>query len=326
MGTSIKEKLSGIKENIFLSKHTTFKIGGPAKYFFLAKTKEDLIRALKTAKNLKMPFFILGGGSNLLVSDKGYGGLVIKIQNQKATLRGVRFASSKILKSEIWAEAGTGLNKVTETCITASLSGLEWAYGIPGTVGGAVYGNSGAFGFRTSDSIKKVEVLDSNTLKTKEFSKEECKFNNKGSIFKKRGNLVILSVTFKLKKGKEVGAKAKEFFNYRKKSHPLNFPSAGCIFKNLKSKIKNQKLLKKFPELKEFNKTKMIPTSYLIDKAGLKGKKIGGAKISEKHANFIINLGKAKASDVKKLINMEKIKVKKVFGVSLEEEVKFLGF
>ncbi len=309
----IKEKLPEIQENIPLAKHTTFKIGGPAKYFYIAKKQKDLVRVIKTAKELKLPFLILGGGSNVLFSDKGYNGLVIKIQTSKIV----------ISNSEIFAEAGALLDKIVRLSLEKSLTGLEWAAGVPGTIGGAVYGNAGAFGSVIGDMVKTVKVLDINNLKIKKFSFKDCRFSSKNSIFKKKKNLIILSVILGLKRGdkKEIQKKIKERLNYRKKNHPLNFPSAGCAFKNQKSKIKNQKLLKIFPQIKEFNKRGMIPASYLIDKCGLKGKKLGKAKISEKHANFIINLGGAKTKDVLKLIKLAKQKVKNKFGVRLEEEI-----
>jgi len=325
---SIKELLPKIKENISLAKYTTFKIGGSARYFFVAGNKEDLIKAIRAAKKLRMLFFILGGGSNVLFSDKGFKGLVIKLQA----------ISYKLEDSSIYAEAGVKLEDVAKLAVKKSLAGLEWAAGIPGTVGGAVYGNTGAFKLVTGDIVKSVEVLDFRTLGIKNFSQKDCKFSPKNTIFKNRKNLIILSVILKLKKGnkKQIQKKIKEYLSYRKKSHPFNFSSAGCAFKNYKLKSspsgslslrsiqKNKKLLKEFPELEKFNKMGMIPASYLVEKSGLKGKKIGGAQISAKHANFIVNLKKAKAKDVIKLIKLAKQKVRKKFGVNLEEEVQII--
>jgi len=315
---NIKKLLPKIQKNISLAKYTTFKIGGPARYFFVAKNKEDLIKAIKTAKKLKLRFFILGGGSNVLFSDRGYRGLIINFQ----------FSIINFQKNgTIYTGAGTKLEDIVKLAARESLTGLEWAAGIPGTAGGAVYGNAGAFNSVTGDIVKSVEVLDFRTLRIKNFSQKDCKFSPKNTVFKNRKNLIILSVVFKLKKGnkKQIQKKIKEYLSYRKKSHPFNLSSAGCMFKNQKSKIKNQKLLKEFPELKKFNKMGMIPASYLVEKSGLKGKKIGDAQISTKHANFIVNLGKAKAKDVIKLIKLAKQKVKKKFGVNLEEEVQIVN-
>ena len=317
----LAEELSGVQENVSLAKYTTFKIGGPARYFFIARAKEDLIKAIKWAKQKKLPFFILGGGSNVLFSDNGYKGIIIKTQNSKLKVQNY---TSKL--KTINAEAGTILNDLVKLSVEKSLTGLEWLAGIPGTVGGAIHGNAGAFWKTMADIIESVEVLDTNNLKIKNISAENCQFANKDSVFKHQKNLVILSAKIKLKKGnkKEIKEKIKEYLKYRRKNHPLNFFSAGCAFKNYIPEIKNQKLLKKFPELVEFGKKGRIPAAYLIEKCGLNDKKIGKAQFSEKHANFIINLGGAKASDVLKLIKLAKEKVKNKFGITLEEEIQYI--
>jgi len=305
-----------IKKNVSLSEFTTIKIGGPADYFFIAENKNGLIKAISYAKGHDLPFFILGGGSNVLFSDKGFRGLVIKIFNTKYY----------ILDTKITAEAGTLLRHIVEAAAENSLAGLEWAAGIPGTIGGAIYGNTGAFGSAIGDSIKNVEVFNAGSGETANFSKADCLFLNKETIFKKKKGLIIISAVFNSERGdkNEIQKKIKENINYRAKSHPLDFPSAGCAFKNQISNLKSQKLINEFPELKQFNEKGVIPASYLIDKCGLKGKKIGGAQISEKHANFIINLGNAKATDVLELINLSKQEVKNKFGVELEEEIQII--
>ena len=305
-----------IKENISLAKHTTFKIGGPARYFCIAKNKKDLIEAIKWAKQKKVPFFVLGGGSNVLALDQGYKGLVIKIQNSKF----------KIHNSEIYAEAGAKLEDLVKLSAKVSLTGLEWAAGIPGTIGGAVYGNAQAFDIKMSDIIKSVEVLDAGTLEIKSLNKKDCQFLEKKSIFKHNKNLIILSVNLELKKGdkKEIQKAVKEHLQIRKKRHP-GFPSAGSIFVNQELRIRNKELLKEFSELRKFNKAGVISSSYLIEKAGLKGIKKGGAKVSEKHAGFIVNTGKAKAKDVLDLIKIIKQKVKSKFGITLKEEIQIIN-
>ena len=313
----IKNLLPGVKENVSLKDYTTFKIGGKAKYFFVAKTKNELINAIKASKQLNLPFFILGGGSNVLFSDKEFKGLVIRVKN-------VKF---KIKNCVINAEAGAPLPLLVQKAQQNSLSGLEWAVGIPGTIGGAVYGNASAFGKAIGDLVKQVEVLDLKTFKIKKLSKKECQFKYKDSIFKHKKNLLIFSVILRLKKGnkEKIKENMKRFLTIRKETQPLNYPSAGCIFKNLgiqNSKLKIKKeLFEKFPELRDFIQKGEIPAGYLIDKAGLKGKRIGDAMVSEKHANFIVNLGNAKTKDVQKLIAHIKKKVKKIFGIELKEEI-----
>jgi UDP-N-acetylmuramate dehydrogenase len=263
----IEKELSGIKKNISLKNFTTFKIGGKARYFFAAKTKEDLIRAIVAAKKAKLPFFILGGGSNILVSDGGFRGLVIKYGQP------LSFYVSK---------------------------GLEWAAGIPGTIQGAVYGNAGAFGKSMKDVVKEVEVFDVKTDKIKVFKNKDCRFSYRNSIFKKNKNLIILSVKIKTKKVN--AGKIKQYLDYKKQNHPWNYPSAGSVFKNPDG----------------------FSAAWLMEVCGLKGKRIGKAEISKKHANFIVNLGGAKEKDVKKLINLAKKSVKKKFKINLQEEIQFL--
>jgi len=257
------------QRNILLRDYTTFKIGGRAKYFFAAKTKTELISAIKLAKEKKLPFFILGGGSNLLVSDRGFNGLVIKF-GQPLSLYVSR--------------------------------GLEWTVGIPGTVQGAVWGNAGAFKKSMKDVVESVEVFNTETGTVKIFKNKDCQFSYRNSIFRKKNNLIILSVKIKLKKNNT--KKIKQYLNYRKKTQPLNFPSAGSIFKNPNG----------------------FSAGELIEKCGLKGKKIGNVKISEKHSNFIVNLGNGKAKEVIKLIKLIKQKIKKKFGIELEEEIVILSY
>lgn len=261
---SILKKLPGIKKNVRLASYTTFKIGGPAQYFFIAKTNDDLIKAIKAAKEENRSYFILGGASNLLVSDEGFKGLVIKAEN----------SSFEIKDNLIKTEAGAKLDDLVKASIKANLTGLEWAVGIPGTIGGAVKVNASAFGHDMKEIVKKI----------------------------KKHQQVILSVELVLKKNGNKNL-VKEHLDYRKKNHPQE-PSAGCIFKNPPGQSAGQ----------------------LIDEAGFKGRKIGKAMVSEKHANFIINLGQAKAEHVIILISLIKQKVRNKFGIQLMEEIQYLGF
>ncbi len=290
----LKKDLPDIRTNVPLKNHTTFRIGGPARFFFIAKTKENLIKAIQAANKNNLPFFILGHGSNLLVCDKGYDGLVIKLQ----------FENCKLQEKSLYAEAGAKLANLVKLSLNRELTGLEWAAGIPGTIGGAIRGNAGAFKKAISDVIKKVEVLDSKNLRFKIYNLSDCKFGYRDSIFKQRKNLIILSAEIKLKIGdkNEIQKKIKEYLNWRRKNQPLNFPSAGSVFKNPKKNSAGK----------------------LIEKCGLKGKKIGKARISEKHGNFIVNLGGARARDVVNLIQLSKKKVKEKFKIELKEEIQYL--
>lgn len=314
----LSEFLPDLQEKVLLKNYTTFKIGGPAKYFFIAKNKEDLILAVKTAKKLKIPVFVMGGGSNILFSDRGFNGLVIKIA----------FLGIKLENGKIYARAGTELSRLANFCVENGFGGMEWAMGVPGTVGGAVFGNAQAFGDKISESVESIEVLDIKNAEIKTLSKEQCKFSLKNSIFKKNKALIILSVIFNLKKDsrQNIQEKIDKCLQHRKIRHPINFPSAGSVFVNPEIKIKNKKILDKYPELAQFNEKGVIPAGYLIQKSGLAGKKIGKAQISELHCNFIINLGGAKAKDVFSLIKLAQKKVKNNFGIFLVPEVRFAGF
>jgi len=301
-----------IQENILLKNYTTFRIGAAARYFIVVRNKSDLTKAIRWAKEKRLPFFILGGGSNLLVADKGFKGLVIKIQNTKY----------KILNTKIITGAGIPLAALVALSAKNSLTGLEWASGIPGTAGGAIFGNAGAFGESIADSVSKVEALDVKSLKFKIYDLRHCGFGYRQAIFKKNRNLIIFSIELRLKKdGRErITAKIKEYLDYRKERHPKE-PSAGSVFKNINFSELSEK---KFPEISQFKERGDIPAAYLVDKCGLKGKIIGGAKISEQHPNFILNFNNAKAKDVEKLIKLAKKKVKKKFGAKLKEEIEYL--
>jgi len=268
-----------------LKNYTTFQIGGPAKYFYIAENKTELIEATKQAKKLKLPFFVLGGGSNLLISDKGFKGLVIKF--------------------------GQPLSLYVS-------KGLEWAVGIPGTIQGAVWSNAGAFKKSMKDIVKEVEVFDTKTGKIKIFKNKNCRFSYRNSIFRKEKNLIILSVKIKSKKSNT--KKIKRYLDYRKKTQPLEFPSAGSIFKNPKNLAAGELL-----DEEDKSSSSAFAAARLIEECGLKGKKIGQAQISEKHGNFIVNLGQAKAKDVVKLIKLAKQKVKNKFGIVLKEEIVILS-
>jgi len=281
------------QENIPLKKYTTFKIGGPAKYFFTAKNKLDLLKAVQEAKIRQLPLFVLGKGSNLLVSDKGYRGLVINVRCQKISVK----------KNIVYVEAGVTLGRLASLALENKLSGLEWVAGIPGTVGGAIFGNAGAFGGSMRDIIELVEVFDTESNIVKEVKNKECHFGYRQSFFKKNRHLIILSCKIKLKKGDrhDIKKEMRECLDYRATHQPQN-PSAGSVFVN----------------------PKRYSARELIDICGLRGRIIGGAQISNIHSNFIINLGKATAQDVLSLIKLIKKMVNKKFKVKLEEEIIFL--
>lgn len=305
-------------ENVLLKNHTTFKIGGLARYFFKAKNKEELINSLRWAKKNKTPFFILGNGSNILVSDKGYNGLVVKIEDRRYKIKTGR-------RTYLLAAAGVSLATLVRNTGKRGLSGLEWASGLPGTLGGAVFGNAGAFGGEMKDNIVWVEALDK-SLRVRKLYKEQCRFGYRTSIFKKRG-WIVLSVKMLLKRGdkKRLQAIARSRIKERKEKGPLEYPNAGSIFKNCDIKKVPKKVVRIFKDVIKKDPFEVIPAAAIIARTGgLIGAKIGNAEVSTKHPNFIVNLGNARATDVIKLIKLVKKKVKNRFEVELEEEIKLL--
>lgn len=309
---------SKIKNNYDLAALTTFKIGGRAEFFLEIKTAAELISALKWSKRNNIQVRWFAGGSNILVKDGKISGLVIKI----------KMADLKIDGNNLVGGAGLTLAKAVKAALANSLSGLEWAAGIPGTVGGAIRGNAGAFGQTIGQAIESVEAIDLKKLSLVCFNREQCEFSHRNSIFKERSELIIYRVRLSLVRGQLESIKNQivNHLKYRANSQPQE-PSAGCIFKNLEYKkvIKQNKKLAEDLAAKGLVRGGKIGVGYLIDQLGLKGKTVGGAKISEKHANFIVNTGKASAQDVKKLINFIKKKVNGKFKIKLEEEIQYFG-
>ena len=278
-----------------LNKYTTFKVGGPCKALVLIKTEDLLLKVINLLKENKEAFFVIGNGSNLLISDKGYDGYVLKLEGD--------FLSIKAEGEEIIAGAGAILSKVCILAKEKGLSGLEFAYGIPGTVGGAIVMNAGAYDGEMSFVVSSVKMLDlDGTIKT--FSNSEMEFSYRNSILKRK-DYIVLSVTYKLvkKDEKEILDKMNDFLEKRRSKQPLNFPSAGSTFKRPKDNFAGK----------------------LIMEAGLKGKRVGGACVSEKHAGFIVNDEGACAKDISDLMKFVINEVKEKFDIELEPEVIKIG-
>lgn len=277
-----------------MKKHTTFKIGGPADIFVKVNDTEELKFVLNLAKNENLPINIIGNGSNVLIKDKGIRGIVLKLN------------FNKIIKEDedtLNIGAGVLLSKLARFAMEEELTGIEFASGIPGSFGGAIYMNSGAYGNEIADKIISTTYIDEN-LEIKTITKEEQEFSYRKSIFQKN-NWIILSGKIKLEKGnkEEIKRKIEEYSKTRKEKQPLNMPNAGSIFKRGEGFI----------------------TAKLIDECGLKGYQIGDAQISTLHAGFIVNKGNATAKDILKLIEYTQEKVKEKFNVNIEPEIRILG-
>ena len=278
-----------------MSRHTTFRIGGPAEVFLMPESYGQIQKILKLCKKEKIPFFILGNGSNLLVSDSGYRGVIIQMDRNMGEIR--------LEGNEIRACAGALLSSIAAAAKKASLTGFEFAGGIPGTLGGAVMMNAGAYGGEMKDVLKEVTVMDAEG-DIIVLPADKLEMGYRTSIIKTAGYLVLEAV-ISLEKGREeeIQAKMKELADRRVEKQPLEFPSAGSTFKRPEGYFAGK----------------------LIMDSGLGGYRIGGAQVSEKHCGFVINAGGATAKDVVELMDHIINTVKEKFGVTLEPEVRFLG-
>ena len=278
-----------------MSQHTTFKIGGPADYFLMPDKGEDVGRVIKICKEKEIPYFILGNGSNLLVGDGGYRGAVIQIYRN--------MSSVTVEGNEITAQAGALLSAVAAAAKNASLTGFEFAGGIPGTIGGAVVMNAGAYGGEMKDVLTEVTVMNAEgdifTLPT-----EELELGYRTSIIKTAG-YIVLEAKIRLKEGdpEVIRETMKDLTIRRTTKQPLEYPSAGSTFKRPEGYFAGK----------------------LIMDSGLAGYQVGGAQVSEKHCGFVINAGGATARDVRTLMDNVRDIVYKKYGVTLDPEVKFLG-
>ena len=278
-----------------MKKHTTFRIGGPADYYLCPHSAKEIQQIVEICREERIPYFILGNGSNLLVSDQGYRGVVIQLWKNVSDIL--------VEGCRIRAKAGASLAKIAGEALEEGLTGMEFAAGIPGTLGGAVVMNAGAYGGEMKDILQEALVMDEQgeifTLK-----KEELHLGYRTSIIKEKG-YIVLAAALELKPGdrKEIKEKMDELKQRRVEKQPLDMPSAGSTFKRPEGYFAGK----------------------LIMDAGLRGFSVGGAQISEKHCGFVVNTGKATANDVLTLIREVQKRVRDKFGVELETEVKFLG-
>ena len=278
-----------------MSRHTTFRIGGPADLFLVPECVQEIEKIISVCKEEKVPYFILGNGSNLLVSDKGYSGVVIQLYRGFGQITGEG--------NEIHAQAGALLSGIAAAAREASLTGFEFAGGIPGTLGGAVVMNAGAYGGEMKDVLKEVTVLTGKgeilTLQA-----DELRMGYRTSVIKEAG-YIVLEAVISLEKGDQeaIRSRMQELAGMRSSKQPLSYPSAGSTFKRPEGYFAGK----------------------LIMDSGLQGYQVGGAQVSEKHCGFVINTGNATAEDVKNLMSDVQRIVMEKFGVKLEPEVKFLG-
>lgn len=292
--TSFMDK-EDIKINEPMNKHTSFRVGGPAKVFLTVRTEEVLKKVLKALEEKNLSYFVLGNGSNLLVSDLGYEGVIIYL--------GEEFAGIEVTETYIKAGAAAFLGRVARRALEEELTGLEFAAGIPGSLGGGVVMNAGAYGGELSQVVTKVRAMNPKG-EVITLEKEDLMLGYRTSVFKHKP-YIILEVFMELQKGdkKEIFGKMEEYTKARVEKQPLEYPSAGSTFKRPEGYFAGK----------------------LIMDAGLRGYQVGGAQVSEKHCGFVINKENATATDIKTLMRDVAKEVEKQFGVELEPEVILLG-
>lgn len=297
----ILEKSKLNKENLYydepMAKHTSFKIGGPADVFIKVDNIEELKEILDLSKKNQIPLTIIGNGSNLLVTDKGIRGITAKLNLKDIEIKNEN--NKQIIK----VEAGVPVGLLAQKLLKEEITGFEELSGIPGTIGGAVIMNAGAHGKELKDILKKVTAMDYNG-NIHEFTNEECLFSYRNSRFQKE-KYIILQATLELEKGNstEIKGKMDEYMQFRKEKQPIEYPNAGSTFKRGEDFV----------------------TAKLIDEAGLKGYKVGGAQVSEKHAGFIVNVDNATAKDVIELTDYIKEKIEEKFGKKINLEIQIIG-
>ena len=278
-----------------MSRHTTFRIGGEAACFIRISSEEQLRKLIPYFENVGVEYFVLGKGSNLLVGDKGYPGVILQISDACQQIEAE--------ENRLQVQAGAALSKVALFAMERGLEGLEFAAGIPGTVGGGVVMNAGAYGGEMKQVVESVRVLSSEG-EILTLDNDTMEFGYRTSIIRNR-NFTVLSVTFRLREGnrEEIRGRIEDFQMRRMEKQPLNYPSAGSTFKRPEGYFAGK----------------------LIMDAGLRGFQIGDARVSDKHCGFVVNVGKATARDVTDVIEEVQEKVRERFGVSLEREVIYLG-
>jgi UDP-N-acetylmuramate dehydrogenase len=307
-----------IQKDTPLAPLTTFRIGGNALVYVQVESVSEIVEAIEYAKHHQIPALLLGGGSNILFSDKGFPGIVIHIVGTASTLS----------HQKLTASAGANLLDVILSLEEVGLAGMERLSGIPGTLGGAVRGNAGAFGSEISEFLVSVTAVNLRTGIVKNFTKDECQFGYRESFFKKEKDWAIVNAEFFLTTtapSEHLATIRKETMAARESKHPQDAWCAGSFFMN--PAVRNQELLDEFQKDNGYpTKNGKLPAGWLIDHVGLRGKKIGGAQVSPHHPNYIINTGNATASDVVMLASLIKTRVRDELGVRLQEEIQIVGF
>lgn len=304
-----------IEEGVLLKDYSTFRVGGPARYFVKVETIEALQAALATAREKSWPIFVLAGGSNIIFPDTGFDGLVMYVAIKGLSIEG----------TELTAGAAAMMSQLVDASVEHGLKGLEWAGGLPGTFGGAIRGNAGAFRGEIKDVISSVTSVQHHTGAIVTRTNADCRFGYRDSVFK-HSHEVIVGATVQLSSADpaELRAIADSRIAFRQERHPLEYPNVGSIFKNTPVEKVPEHWRAHFQDFIKIDPFEIVPTGKIIQDAGLKGYQIGDAQVSEKHANYIVNLGHATATDIVSLIRHIQATVRRKFGIELETEPEIL--
>jgi UDP-N-acetylmuramate dehydrogenase len=296
----LNQKLEGrVQQNVTIAPYTSFGIGGPARFFFIAKNPTEIIRAVRAARDLGIKFFILGGGSNILFDDLGYTGLIIKDECAKI----------KVYSDGMSAQSGAVVDKMVDAALETGLGGLEYAAGIRGTIGGAVYGNAGAFGHAINEILQsavlythdgQIAIVDNNHFK---FAYRKSSLSDSGDV------VLTVKLVLKVEDKRKLADIINERRKFRQEHHPIGMGSAGSVFKNLRSLE---------------DPTNVTPAGKILEASGVRGMQVGQAAVFEKHCNIVVNLGGATSSDVKTLVANMTAAARAKFGLDLKREILYI--
>ncbi|MBI2483454.1 UDP-N-acetylmuramate dehydrogenase [Candidatus Uhrbacteria bacterium] len=305
--------------------HTNFRIGGPAQYYVEARSVDEVRATIAFATQQRIPWVVFGGGSNTLVADAGFPGIVIQLANREVTISG----------TQVTAGAGAITAAVARQAGEAGLTGYEWAVSLPGTIGGAVRGNAGCFGGETKDVVREVQVLRCSRAGEWQIDvlpAADCGFRYRHSIFKEQSEWVIVAAVLALAPGDAAQSRQRmaDYLARRKAKQPLERPSAGCLFTNVELHRLTEAQCAQLDAAtggtwRAVAHDGQLPTGWIVEQSGCKGLRVGDAMISEKHGNFVVNLGHATAADVMTLSDLVRERVRAAWGIDLHEEVQRLG-
>jgi UDP-N-acetylmuramate dehydrogenase len=303
-----------VSEGALLSRHTRFGIGGPAALFVQAASEAAFAQAFEVSQASGAPLSVIGDGTNLIVSDQGFDGIVLRLTAKKIERTG----------AAVRAEAGAPLQSLVDYCIDGGLRGLETMTGIPGSVGAAVYGNAGAYGHSIDERVSAVRFLDGGTVRS--FTAAECRFRYRESAFKENKDWIVLSAELAMTPAPpdELRATAAEIFQIRLAKYPASMQCAGSIFKNLVLAELPEAVRRQIPE--RVVREGKAPSAYFLEQVGAKGLRKGGIQVADYHANLIYNVGGGTARELCELIAELKSRVHRQFGLELQEEVQYVGF